>query len=172
MVLQLVQGLCALALRYVVPFVGVNGSSANIAKRAKTGHTAKQAIPDGPPVSPTLTPALPEPMPPTTTTSPSQDELAFFDRVKKFIGNKNTMNEFLKLCNLFSQDLIDKQLLIYRAQSFIGGNQELFAWFKKFMGDDEEQQKSRPKTVNSRVSLSNCRSLGPSYRLLPKRERT
>jgi paired amphipathic helix protein Sin3a len=110
-------------------------------------------------------------MPPTTTTSPNQDELAFFDRVKKFIGNKNTMNEFLKLCNLFSQDLIDKSLLIYRAQAFIGGNQELFAWFKKFMGDDEEQQKSRPKIVNSRVSLSNCRSLGPSYRLLPKRER-
>lgn len=143
----------------------------NLSKRTKTTHAAKQAIPDGPPVSPTLTPALPEPMPPTTTTSPSQDELAFFDRVKKFIGNKNTMNEFLKLCNLYSQDLIDKQLLIYRAQSFIGGNQELFAWFKKFMGEDEEQQKSRPKTVNSRVSLSNCRSLGPSYRLLPKRER-
>jgi paired amphipathic helix protein Sin3a len=148
-----------------------NESYTDRRKRAKTGHAAKQTIPDGPPVSPTLTPALPEPMPPTTTTSPSQDELAFFDRVKKFIGNKNTMNEFLKLCNLFSQDLIDKQLLIYRAQSFIGGNQELFAWFKKFMGDDEEQQKSRPKTVNSRVSLSNCRSLGPSYRLLPKRER-
>ena len=145
-------------------------TDANFSKRAKTGHAAKQTIPDGPPVSPTLTPALPEPMPPTTTTSPSQDELAFFDRVKKFIGNKNTMNEFLKLCNLFSQDLIDKQLLIYRAQSFIGGNQELFAWFKKFMGEDEEP-KSRPKTVNSRVSLSNCRSLGPSYRLLPKRER-
>ncbi|KAF1830335.1 hypothetical protein BDW02DRAFT_642257 [Decorospora gaudefroyi] len=143
----------------------------NTNKRAKTGHATKQAIPDGPPVSPTLTPALPEPMPPTTTTSPSQDELAFFDRVKKFIGNKNTMNEFLKLCNLFSQDLIDKQLLLYRAQSFIGGNQELFAWFKRFMGEDEEQQKSRPKTVNSRVSLSNCRSLGPSYRLLPRRER-
>ncbi|KAH9879317.1 hypothetical protein J1614_002756 [Plenodomus biglobosus] len=140
-------------------------------KRAKTGHAAKQAIPDGPPVSPTLTPALPEPIPPTTTTSPSQDELAFFDRVKKYIGNKNTMNEFLKLCNLFSQDLIDKQLLIARAHSFIGGNQELFAWFKKFMGEDDEQQKSRPKTVNSRVSLSNCRSLGPSYRLLPRRER-
>ena len=147
------------------------GSSANMLKRAKTGHGAKQAIPDGPPVSPTLTPALPEPMPPTTTTSPNQDELAFFDRVKKFIGNKNTMNEFLKLCNLYSQDLIDKQLLIYRAASFIGGNQELYAWFKKFMGEDEEQQKTRPKTVNSRVSLSNCRSLGPSYRLLPRRER-
>ncbi|XPS70628.1 Transcriptional regulatory protein sin3 [Ascochyta lentis] len=140
-------------------------------KRAKTGHAAKQAVPEGPPVSPTLTPALPEPIPPTTTTTPSQDELAFFDRVKKFIGNKNTMNEFLKLCNLYSQDLIDKTLLLYRAQSFIGGNPELFAWFKKFMGEDDEPQKTRPRTVNSRVSLSNCRSLGPSYRLLPKRER-
>lgn len=145
----------------------------NIPKRAKTGHSAKQPIiQDGPPVSPTLIPAMPEPLPPTTTTSPNQDELAFFDRVKKFIGNKNTMNEFLKLCNLFSQDLIDKQLLLYRANSFLGGNPELFAWFKKFMGDDEEQgAPTRAKIVNSRVSLSNCRSLGPSYRLLPKRVR-
>jgi paired amphipathic helix protein Sin3a len=148
-----------------------DGAVTDVAKRTKTGHAAKQAIPDGPPVSPTLTPALPEPMPPTTTTSPSQDELAFFDRVKKFIGNKNTMNEFLKLCNLFSQDLVDKHLLVYRAQSFIGGNQELFSWFRKFIGAEEEEQQRRPKTVNSRVSLSNCRSLGPSYRLLPKRER-
>ncbi|KAF2013402.1 hypothetical protein BU24DRAFT_236899 [Aaosphaeria arxii CBS 175.79] len=145
----------------------------NINKRAKTGHAAKQPlVTDGPPVSPSLTPALPEPLPPSTTTSPNQEELAFFDRVKKFIGNKNTMNEFLKLCNLFSQDLIDKKLFVVRAQSFIGGNQELYSWFKKFMGEEEEQQvNTRPKTVNSRVSLSNCRSLGPSYRLLPKRER-
>jgi len=143
----------------------------NFQKRAKTGHTKQPVVPDGPPVSPTLTPAQPEPMPPSTTTTPNQEELAFFDRVKKFLGNKNTMNEFLKLCNLFSQDLIDKNLLLYRAQSFIGGNQELYAWFKKFMGDDDEQQSTRPKAINSRVSLSNCRSFGPSYRLLPKRER-
>jgi paired amphipathic helix protein Sin3a len=140
-------------------------------KRAKTGHAKQPIMHDGPPVSPTLTPAQPEPMLPTTTTTPSSDELAFFDRVKKFIGNKGTMNEFLKLCNLFSQDLVDKNLLVYRAQAFIGGNQELFAWFKKFLGEEEEQQSTQPKTVNSRISLSNCRSLGPSYRLLPKRER-
>jgi paired amphipathic helix protein Sin3a len=115
---------------------------------------------------------MPEPLPPTNTTTPLPDELSFFDRVKKFLGNKNTMNEFLKLCNLFSQDLIDKQLFIYRAQAFIGGNQELFTWFKRFMGEiDEAGNTIRPKTVNSRVSLSNCRSFGPSYRLLPKRER-
>ncbi|KAF2869392.1 hypothetical protein BDV95DRAFT_577227 [Massariosphaeria phaeospora] len=157
------------------PMSNVRGGYAqgNSNKRAKTGHNAKQPIvPDGPPVSPTLTPAIPEPLPPTVTSTPSQDELSFFDRVKKFIGNKSTMNEFLKLCNLYSQDLVGKELLIFRANSFIGGNQELFAWFKKFMGDDDERSgQTRPRTVNSRVSLSNCRSLGPSYRLLPKRER-
>jgi len=146
-------------------------TTTNSSKRAKTGHAKQPIVPDGPPISPTLTPAQPEPMPPSTTTNPSGDELAFFDRVKKFIGNKNTMNEFLKLCNLYSQDLIDKNLLLYRAQSFIGGNGELYGWFKKFLGDEDVQQSTQPKTVNSRVSLSNCRSLGPSYRLLPKRER-
>jgi paired amphipathic helix protein Sin3a len=146
---------------------------ANVRKRAKTGHNAKQPIvPEGPPVSPTLTPAMPEPLPPTRTTTAAPDEISFFERVKKFLGNKNTMNEFLKLCNLFSQDLIDKQLFVSRAQAFIGGNQELFTWFRQFLGEgDEMTAHTRPKTVNSRVSLSNCRSFGPSYRLLPKRER-
>jgi paired amphipathic helix protein Sin3a len=128
-------------------------------------------VPDGPVVSPTLTPALPEPIPPTTTTVATLDELAFFDRAKKFIANKNNMNEFLKLCNLFSQDLIDKSLLLTRAQSFIGGNPELFAWFKNFLGYEPETNvtQTKAKTVSGRVSLSNCRGLGPSYRLLPKR---
>ncbi|KAF2278105.1 paired amphipathic helix protein Sin3a [Westerdykella ornata] len=152
---------------------GTYGGPGNVNKRAKTGHPAKQTVvPEGPPISPTLTPALPVPLPPSTTTTPTQDELAFFDRVKKFLANKNAMNEFLKLINLFSQDLIDKQLLLFRAQAFIGGNQELYNWFKNFIGgDDDEAKHIRPKAVNSRVSLSNCRSFGPSYRLLPKRER-
>lgn len=144
----------------------------NSPKRTKTTHNAKQSmVPDGPAVSPTLTPALPEPIPPSTTTVATPDELAFFDRAKKFIANKNNMNEFLKLCNLFSQDLIDKSLLLTRAQSFIGGNPELFAWFKNFLGYEPETNvtQTKAKTVSGRVSLSNCRGLGPSYRLLPKR---
>ncbi|KAF2498321.1 hypothetical protein BU16DRAFT_558387 [Lophium mytilinum] len=151
-----------------------HAANTSTTKRAKTAHTAKQPmIPDGPAVSPTLTPALPEPIKPVTTTVATGEELAFFDRAKKFIGNKNTMNEFLKLCNLFSQDLIDKNLLYTRAQSFIGGNPDLLEWFRQFLSIEEERItiKTKAKTVTSRVSLSNCRGLGPSYRLLPKRER-
>lgn len=128
---------------------------------------------DAPAVEPTLTPALPVPMAPATTTSASNEELAFFDKVKKFVGNKGTMNEFLKLCNLFSQDLIDKNTLVHRAGNFIGESPELFGWFKNFVAYDGHNQviEMRAKAEHGRVSLNNCRAFGPSYRLLPKRER-
>lgn len=141
-------------------------------KRSKLHHT-KSTQPEAPAVSPTLTPALPEPLPPTITSGATNEEIAFFDRVKKFIGNKQTMNEFLKLCNLFSQDLIDKNVLVHKVASFIGGNPELMNWFKRFVHYDgrDEVIQNKPKAPDARVALSNCRGLGPSYRLLPKRER-
>ena len=114
---------------------------------------------------------MPEPLPPTSTSAATPEELAFFDRVKKFIGNKQTMNEFLKLCNLFSQDLIDRNVLVHRVSAFIGGNADLMGWFKTFVNYDEADEViiNRPKPPTGRVALSNCRGLGPSYRLLPKR---
>lgn len=126
-----------------------------------------------PVVSPTLIPQLPEPIPPTTTHYTSQEELTFFDRVKKFIGNKQSFNEFLKLCNLFTNDLIDKNTLIERASAFIGANPELMTWFKRFANGEprDEAVEPKPKPDPGRVNLSHCRSLGGSYRLLPKRER-
>lgn len=149
---------------------------ANVPQRARQASTQQppvKVIPqvDAPPVSPTLVPALPEPMPPSTTAAASSEELAFFDRVKKFIGNKNTMTEFLKLCNLYSQDLIDKNLLVFRVQNFIGANPELFTWFKNFVGHDGKDDivENRARPVSGRVTLNNCRGLGPSYRYLPKR---
>ncbi|KAH9220502.1 hypothetical protein DL95DRAFT_433096 [Leptodontidium sp. 2 PMI_412] len=140
-------------------------------KRAKLSH--KPNATDAPAVSPTLTPIMPEPLPPTSTSGATAEELAFFDRVKKYIGNKSAMNEFLKLCNLFSQDLIDKNVLVHKVSSFIGGNPDLMNWFKAFVTYDghEEVIDNQPKAPTGRVALSNCRGLGPSYRLLPKRER-
>lgn len=140
-------------------------------KRIKTSH--KPNGPDGQAVSPNLTPIIPEPMPPTSTAGASQEELAFFDRVKKYIGNKSTMNEFLKLCNMFSQDLIDRNVLVNKVSQFVGGNQDLIRWFKDFVGYEGNQDnvENQPLAPSGRVALSNCRGLGPSYRLLPKRER-
>lgn len=110
-------------------------------------------------------------MPPTTSSGATTEEIAFFDRVKKFIANKQTMNEFLKLCNLFSQDLIDKNVLVNKVSSFIGANPELMTWFKRFVGYDGQDEliENRARPATGRVTLSNCRGYGPSYRLLPRR---
>jgi paired amphipathic helix protein Sin3a len=139
-------------------------------QRVKQAHTMAQKN-DQPPASPTLIPALPSPIPPTTSSAATSEELSFFDRAKKSISNKNTFNEFLKLCNLFSQDLVDRTVLVHRARSFIGTNPELMKWFQDFIGYDEKDVivENKARIPGGRVSLSNCRGLGPSYRLLPKR---
>ncbi|KAK3719152.1 Transcriptional regulatory protein sin3 [Vermiconidia calcicola] len=159
------------------PVAGKGGYGAQQGKRLKQTHQPSAKGPsDAPPTSPTIVPRLPEPLPPTTTSAATHEELSFFDRAKKAIGNKNTMNEFLKLCNLFSQDFIDRSILVYRARAFIGSNAELMKWFQEFVGYDEkdiifENKAREPAVPGGRISLSNCRGLGPSYRLLPKRER-
>ncbi|KAJ5085270.1 hypothetical protein N7532_010041 [Penicillium argentinense] len=142
-------------------------------KKAKYHH-GKPSGADIPNVSPTLIPALPEPLPPGTSVTPNSEELAFFDRVKKFIANKQVYADFLKLCNLYTTDLIDRFVLVKRAENFIGSNAELMSWFRRFMSADETEDRAidpKPKTEAGSVNLAHCRSLGPSYRLLPKRER-
>lgn len=128
-----------------------------------------------PVVSPTLTPvvAVPQPMPPSKNTTSEQSEVAFFDKVKKYLSNKQVFAEFLKLCNLFTQDLLDRNVFVHKVSSFIGNNPELNEFFHKFVGytGQEEIIENRPRAPTGRVALSNCRGLGPSYRLLPKRER-
>ncbi|TAQ90094.1 hypothetical protein B7494_g1534 [Chlorociboria aeruginascens] len=144
------------------------GSSNN--KRAKLHHKPNNA--DALIVSPTLTPSVPEPLSPHKLDPATAEELAFFDRVKKYIANKSTTNEFLKLCNLFSQDLISRHDLVHKVSNFIGGHLELMNWFKEFIGyKDPEVIVNQPRPPTDKVALSNCRGLGPSYRLLPKRER-
>ncbi|KAL6243476.1 Transcriptional regulatory protein sin3 [Rhinocladiella similis] len=122
--------------------------------------------------SPTLVPQLPEPLPPFPSTSTTQEELAFFDKAKKQIGNRTSYNEFLKLTNLYTQDLIDKYTLADRMGSFIGGNPDLMNWFKHWLGVEEQEEviEARIRPDPGRVNLSHCRALGPSYRHLPKRE--
>ncbi|KAK4128657.1 hypothetical protein N657DRAFT_676412 [Parathielavia appendiculata] len=140
-------------------------------KRAKLSHkpsTAETAF-----IEPTLTPVMPEPLASTPLAVSTQDDLAFFEKVKKHIGNRTAMTEFLKLLNLWTQDLITKEVLVYKANQFMGGNPELLNALKAMIRQDvaDEAIENRPEPPTGRVSLSNCRGFGPSYRLLPKRER-
>lgn len=128
-----------------------------------------------PPVTnPTLVPGIPEPVPPSATVKSSSlsEEIIFFDKVKKAIGNKQTYNEFLKMLNLFSLDIIDKATLVERVESFIGdGHPELINWFKIFVGYEDKPQSIENITFRKhQLELSLCKSYGPSYRQLPKAE--
>ncbi|CAN8101622.1 unnamed protein product [Discula destructiva] len=157
-----------------VPVSNVRGAPSASNKRLKTGHAKPSAgAADGIAIEPTLTPVMPEPLAPTPQAIAAGEEILFFDKVKKFLNNRNANAEFLKLCNLFTQDLIDKNVLLQRAHEFIGNHADLFNWFKAFVywsGEDQTVD-NRPAPPSGRVSLSNCRGFGPSYRLLPKRER-
>ncbi|EPS40801.1 hypothetical protein H072_5313 [Dactylellina haptotyla CBS 200.50] len=150
------------------PSPGPRGPAAN--KRPKIMHKPLAEAP----VSPTLIPANPSPLMPTDPVGASSEEIAFFDRVRKYIGNKQTYNEFLKILNLFSQDLMDKSLLVSTLESFLGSNPELFNWIKRFLGVSEKAEDNIQNTLkkSQKVRLNVCRALGPSYRLLPKLEAT
>ncbi|KAK4251783.1 hypothetical protein C7999DRAFT_10557 [Corynascus novoguineensis] len=140
-------------------------------KRAKLSH--KPNVAETAFIEPTLTPVMPEPLAPTPLAVSTQDDLAFFEKVKKHIGNRTATTEFLKLLNLWTQELITTDVLIYKANQFMGGNPELLSALKSMLRQDtvDETIENRPEPPTGRVSLSNCRGFGPSYRLLPKRER-
>ncbi|KAK9370509.1 hypothetical protein V1509DRAFT_616003 [Lipomyces kononenkoae] len=153
-----------------VPNLDIQAAQSNL--RGTGGKKVKLTPkPDAHAISPTLTPMIPEPLPPPERQYPSTEELAFFDRVKKFIGNKQTYNEFLKLLNLFSQDIIDKNLLVEKAEGFIGGNKDLIEWFKRCVNyDGGTLSIENIPYKKHQLELSLCKSYGPSYRLLPKSE--
>ena len=134
---------------------------------------SKPPVPEAAPVSPNLIPSLPTPIPPIKDAGNMTDGITFFERVKKYLANRQTFNEFLKICNLFNQEIIDKATLVYKSHSFIGGNPELMSWLKIWLQYDGEDAKidNTARIPSGKVVLSNCRGLGPSYRLLPKRER-
>lgn len=69
--------------------------------------------------------------------------------------------------------MIDKNILVHKAATFVGSNQDLMTWFKKFIKYDglDEIIVNEPRVGEDKVVLSNCRGLGPSYRLLPRVEK-
>ncbi|CDZ97936.1 Histone deacetylase complex, SIN3 component [Phaffia rhodozyma] len=129
----------------------------------------------------------------------SPDEIAFFERAKKFIEDKNTYLEFLKLLNLFVQDIIDSRVLVERAALFIGEAGDIWTQFRSLVGDDQAGRgglagvsgrdglngsggilgagagldgvmENSLAVDRPRVDLNSCKAYGASYRRLPKTE--
>jgi paired amphipathic helix protein Sin3a len=99
----------------------------------------------------------------------AMEELEFFEKVKRTINYKPTYTEFLKVLNLYSQDIISCRTLVERVAPFLERTPDLFAWFKRFVkweeGADVVVNEPGERPVLDMEKYKRC---GNSYRLLPK----
>lgn len=100
----------------------------------------------------------------------SAEEVELFERIRKYIGNKPSYEEFLKTLNLYTQQIIDMDLLMEQVEVFIGSNKELFDWFKSVLGYEPKEHPIRcPERIIPKPDLMHCEPISesPSYRLVP-----
>ncbi|GAA5868660.1 hypothetical protein JCM8547_003773 [Rhodosporidiobolus lusitaniae] len=156
------------------------------------------AVPAGPPpvyaYDPPAPPPPPTPLLPPKPT-PSQPDLAFFARVKAHAKDPVVYHEFLKLLNLYTQELIDLTALVSRAWLFLHQDAEVWSEFKEIVGWTDgvegalEESGKRVEVVDGRRIVENVPRMdgenwrksrgdagkrwatyGPSYRKLPPEE--
>lgn len=112
-------------------------------------------------------------LPPDYPGGTSAGKLLFFDRAKKSLEHREVYEEFLKLLNLFSKDIVDVQTLVERAQAFLGDG-DLMVEFKDLIGwdDRDKLEKGPPGSIRTAppelpTALPADCGEGPSYRKLP-----
>ncbi|KAI5118376.1 hypothetical protein M0805_005842 [Coniferiporia weirii] len=168
---------------------------ASKSKKPKHGHVKETIIPPSPSYHPYSRPPSPSHHPhphhhphqhagPSTSQTAGagavgantnvQDELAFFDRAKKALESRETYDEFLKLLNLFSREIIDARMLIQRAGTFLGDG-ELYGQFKDLMGWDDKrngENEGPPGSIRNWAAppTEMEERFGKSYRRLPLAE--
>lgn len=104
----------------------------------------------------------------------SADKLLFFDRAKKSLENREMYEDFLKLLDMFSKEIIDAKTLIDQTHVFLGDG-DLLAEFKDLIGWDESldnPEKGPPGSIRTGPpealsALPADDGEGPSYRRLP-----
>ncbi|KAG8683560.1 Transcriptional regulatory protein sin3, partial [Ceratobasidium sp. 423] len=106
------------------------------------------------------------------------DEIVFFDCVRKLIKDRAVYQEFLKMLNLFVQEIIDAWTLVDRVRHYL--NEELLVQFKEIIGWDDRAVEAdnglgkggpiAPALDHPRIDLGICPKFSPSYRRLLRTE--
>ncbi|KAF9237765.1 hypothetical protein BU15DRAFT_75757 [Melanogaster broomeanus] len=102
---------------------------------------------------------------------PDHDETHFFDRVERAINNRDAFNEFLRLVNLFTQELIDTARLVREARNFLEDG-ELMRQFMEIFGWDDGRERERWMLEEQQQQQAWARAHdqhAPSMRLKPGR---
>ncbi|KIK97291.1 hypothetical protein PAXRUDRAFT_825100 [Paxillus rubicundulus Ve08.2h10] len=96
------------------------------------------------------------------------DETRFFDRVKRAINNRDVFNEFLRLVNLFTQELIDTARLVREARNFLGDG-DLMRQFREILGWDDGRERERWMLEEQQQQQAWARAQGQSAPNMPLR---
>jgi paired amphipathic helix protein Sin3a len=65
-----------------------------------------------------------------------QDELLFFERAKRALEARDVYDDFLKLLNMYTRDIIDLKTLVVRAEKFLADD-TLLIQFKRLVNWDD-----------------------------------
>lgn len=95
--------------------------------------------------------------------SKTVDETEFFEKVKKYLGSRQVYADFLKCLSLFSQDILKLPDLINMVHGFIGGNDDLFTWFKRYINFKDSDMKLLDNSNNTGSSRSNRNANAGSF---------
>ena len=117
--------------------------------------------------------AGPSSLQPVVSSSP-QDELMFFERAKRALEARDLYDDFLKLLNLYTRDIIDLKTLVVRAEKFLADD-VLHAQFKRLVSWDDRignvnygppgSIRTGPHDAALPRPIDDAQ--GPSYRRLP-----
>lgn len=109
--------------------------------------------------------------------SSPQDELMFFERAKRALEARDVYDDFLKLLNMYTRDIIDLKTLVVRAEKFLADD-VLLAQFKRLVNWDDRignvnygppgSIRTGPHDAALRRPVDDAQS--PSYRQLPESE--
>ena len=110
----------------------------------------------------------------------AQEELAFFDRAKKFLDQRDAYEDFLKLLNLYTKDILGIKDLVLKVDELFNGDPDLCTQFRLLidwndhrdgqgMGSIERGPQGSlrmgPPEALSAAPVDD--GLGPSYRRCP-----
>ncbi|KAI9028606.1 hypothetical protein DFJ74DRAFT_659454 [Hyaloraphidium curvatum] len=132
-------------------------------KKSRTMNGSSVPMQGMPPSSTTSKASQPAP---TAPYGASAEELEFFDKVKRFMP-KPVYQEFLKLLNLFSQEVIDTKVLVERAEPFLARSPELYEWLKNLVKYEDMDVIFNAPSERPVVDMSKCRRSGQHYRMMP-----
>jgi paired amphipathic helix protein Sin3a len=101
--------------------------------------------------------------------------LLFFERAKRALEARDVYNDFLKLLNMYTRDIIDLKTFVVRAEKFLADD-TLHAQFKRLVNWDDKignVNYSPPGSIrtgphNATLQRPVDKAESPSYRRLPE----